>query len=146
MKKRLYTKSLRSGDQLAIDRTDLAFDRTLMAEDRTLMAWIRTTTALVTFGFSLPNLFFVLFQNRDAQLQVYSPIGIGILGLTLIGAGICFLGIASIQSYLRVQQLYKVYEISKKSFGLNLTQSLSVFIMIFGILVFLGLIRTLVRI
>lgn len=47
----------RSAEELAIERTSLAATRTLMAADRTLMAWVRTTLALLSFSFTIYNIF-----------------------------------------------------------------------------------------
>ena len=47
----------RSADKLAAERTSLAATRTMMAADRTLMAWVRTSLSLLSFSFTIYNLF-----------------------------------------------------------------------------------------
>jgi putative membrane protein len=56
----------RSAEELATERTDLAATRTLMAADRTLMAWVRTSLSLLSFAFTIYNIFEQLpvFTNR----------------------------------------------------------------------------------
>jgi putative membrane protein len=45
------------GTVMAAIRTDLAFQRTRMSADRSLMAVIRTSLALISFGFTINQLF-----------------------------------------------------------------------------------------
>jgi putative membrane protein len=47
----------RSAEELAAERTSLAATRTLMAADRTLMAWVRTSLSLLSFAFTIYNIF-----------------------------------------------------------------------------------------
>jgi putative membrane protein len=73
--------------ELASNRTSLAFERTRMATDRTLMATVRTALSLISFGFTINEVF--------QQLQNGGPLRGGpaahYFGLALVLLGICLL-------------------------------------------------------
>jgi len=60
---------MRSAEELAGERTNMAAMRTLMAADRTLMAWVRTSLALLSFSFTIYQIFeqLPLLANRGPR-------------------------------------------------------------------------------
>jgi len=76
-------------------RNDLAAQRTIMAAERTLMAWTRTSLSLVTFGFTIYK--FLQYLYRQEHVRPEELKGPRYLGLTLIGLGVVFLLLASVQ-------------------------------------------------
>jgi putative membrane protein len=77
--------------ELASNRTSLSFERTHMAMDRTLMATVRTCFSLISFGFTINE----VFQQLDEQpgaLRAVSPHFFG-LGLVLLGIIMLVMGI-----------------------------------------------------
>ena len=78
-------------DELAMRRTGMAFQRTRMAADRTLMAVIRTALSLISFGFTIYQVFNKL---RDAgMLKGVAPARNFGESLVLLGIGMLVLGI-----------------------------------------------------
>jgi putative membrane protein len=78
-------------DELAMRRTGMAFQRTRMAADRTLMGVIRTALSLISFGFTIYQVFNKL---RDAgMLKGVAPARNFGESLVLLGIGMLVLGI-----------------------------------------------------
>jgi inner membrane protein YidH len=76
---------------LAMRRTGMAFQRTRMSADRTLMAVIRTSLSLISFGFTIYQIFRKL---ADAHLLTgIAPARNFGLALVLLGVGMLTLGI-----------------------------------------------------
>ena len=67
-------------------RTGMSFQRTRLSADRTLASTIRTSLSLITFGFTVSQLFekFALRQQRSVE-------GAHNFGVSLVGIGILML-------------------------------------------------------
>lgn len=81
-----------AGTELASNRTSLAFERTRMGSDRTLMAQVRTSLSLISFGFTIHEVF-----RKGANLipgadQTGRNLG---LALLIMGIGMLIGGILS---------------------------------------------------
>lgn len=63
---------------------ELALHRTLLAHERTMLAWIRTATSLISFGFSIQQLFRVGKLVGAAPGQFIGPSEVG-TAMTVIG-------------------------------------------------------------
>ncbi|MCO5063458.1 MAG: DUF202 domain-containing protein [Rhizobiaceae bacterium] len=73
--------------ELSARRTGMSFQRTRMSADRTLMSVMRTSLSLISFGFTIYQLFEKL---RDQNLLVGAASGRN-FGTTLVGLGIAML-------------------------------------------------------
>jgi putative membrane protein len=77
---------------LAMRRTGMAFQRTRMAADRTLMAVIRTSLSLISFGFTIYQIFEKLREHGvlsgDRSARNFGTT------LVLLGIGMLIVGIA----------------------------------------------------
>lgn len=80
-----------AGEQAA-HRTGMAFQRTRMAADRTLMAVIRTSLSLISFGFTIAQLFQKLKETGLLRGGDMAPRHFG-LALVLLGTGMLVIGI-----------------------------------------------------
>jgi putative membrane protein len=76
---------------LAMRRTGMAFQRTRMAADRTLMAEIRTSLSLISFGFTIYQIFNKL-KEAGVVRAAGSARNFGV-SLVLLGIGMLILGI-----------------------------------------------------
>jgi putative membrane protein len=78
--------------ELASNRTSMAFDRTRMSSDRTLMATVRTSLSLISFGFTINQVF-----SRASPLLPGADVSGRRIGLALLVLGVVLLvmGIAS---------------------------------------------------
>jgi putative membrane protein len=77
--------------ELAMRRTGMSFQRTRMAADRTLMAVIRTALSLITFGFTIYQVF-----KRLADTNILRATGSARhfgMALVFLGIGMLVLGI-----------------------------------------------------
>jgi putative membrane protein len=84
-----------AGTELASNRTSLAFERTRMAGDRTLMAIVRTALSLISFGFTIHQVFQQLKENPAIQATgTHAARHFG-ASLVFLGVGLLALGIAS---------------------------------------------------
>jgi putative membrane protein len=85
--------------ELSARRTGMSFQRTRMSADRTLMSVIRTSLALISFGFTI----FQVFQRLHAEGVVTAdraPRNFGI-ALVLLGIGMLLLGIVYHLQFMR---------------------------------------------
>lgn len=80
--------------ELASNRTALAFERTRMAADRTLMAIVRTSLSLISFGFTIYEVFNQLQKANVIAESSHTPRNIG-LALILLGVLLLIMGIVS---------------------------------------------------
>ncbi len=77
-------------------QNELAMERTVMAYERTLMAWLRTAIAMISFGFSLHQVFKLLVSpDRRPASSPFSP---STYGLAMIVTGLSMLVMAMIQN------------------------------------------------
>jgi putative membrane protein len=78
--------------ELAMRRTGLAFQRTRMAADRTLMAVIRTSLSLISFGFTI----YQVFNKMKESGVIKASAAARNFGTTLVllGIGMLIFGIA----------------------------------------------------
>jgi putative membrane protein len=74
------------GVELASNRTSLSFERTRMSSDRTLMATVRTSLSLISFGFTINQVF-----GRATRLIPGAERSGRRLGLALLILGILML-------------------------------------------------------
>ncbi|HET9230872.1 MAG TPA: DUF202 domain-containing protein [Vitreimonas sp.] len=77
--------------ELASDRTSLAFERTQMAADRTLMATVRTALSLISFGFTINEVFQQLGEGgtlRGGPAAHYFGLALVLLGICLLSLGL----------------------------------------------------------
>ena len=85
--------------ELAMRRTGMAFQRTRMAADRTLMAVIRTSLSLISFGFTIYQVF---NKMRDAGvIKGAAPARNFGTTLVLLGIGMLILGIVYHVMFMR---------------------------------------------
>lgn len=82
---------------------ELALKRTIMAADRTLMAWMRTSVSLISLGFTIYKfLQYVREEGERSRIRLEGPRH---LGMVMIGLGVTFLLLASIQFWGEVRRL-----------------------------------------
>jgi len=81
-----------AGTELAMRRTGMAFQRTRMAADRTLMAVIRTALSLISFGFTIYQIFKKL-RDSGVMRGTADARSFGVT-LVLLGVAMLILGIA----------------------------------------------------
>jgi inner membrane protein YidH len=83
-------------DQISVElssrRTGMSFQRTRMSADRTLMSVIRTSLALISFGFTI----FQVFQKLRDQSLLTSATPARNFGMALVSLGIAMLVIGII--------------------------------------------------
>ncbi|MEX2166193.1 MAG: DUF202 domain-containing protein [Methyloceanibacter sp.] len=73
--------------ELSARRTGMSFQRTRMSADRTLMSVIRTSLALISFGFTI----FQVFQKLRDQAVITHDAAASNFGITLVLLGIAML-------------------------------------------------------
>ena len=71
--------------------TRLAVDRTWLAHERTMLAWVRTAASLISFGFTIFQVFQKL-RDQDVLTHVAPARNFGIT-LVALGIGMLVLGI-----------------------------------------------------
>lgn len=81
-----------AGTELSSNRTSLSFERTRMSSDRTLMSTVRTSLSLISFGFTINQVF-----SRSNRLIPGADASGRRLGLALLCLGVLVLtmGIAT---------------------------------------------------
>jgi putative membrane protein len=72
--------------ELSSNRTSLSFERTRMSADRTLMSTVRTSLSLISFGFTIHEVF-----SRASNLFPHAEASGRRLGLSLLSLGILVL-------------------------------------------------------
>ena len=95
--------------ELAMRRTGMAFQRTRMAADRTLMAVIRTSLSLISFGFTIYQIFEKLREHGvlsgDKSARNFGTtlvlLGIGMLVVGIIYHGLFMLGLREERANLK---------------------------------------------
>lgn len=123
--------------ELAMRRTGMAFQRTRMAADRTLMAVIRTALSLISFGFTIYQLFNKL---RDAGVlknaasarnfgETLVLLGIGMLILGIIYHVMFMSGLRRQRAAMKAQQL--VY--GESGFPASLVLIVAITLLLIGI-------------
>ena len=78
--------------ELSARRTGMSFQRTRMSADSTLMSVIRTSLSLISFGFTI----FQVFQKLRDQAVITSAAAARNVGMTLVALGIGMLVIGII--------------------------------------------------
>jgi putative membrane protein len=88
--------------ELASNRTSLSFERTRMSADRTLMATVRTSLSLISFGFTIHEVF-----SRASRLFPNSGVDASArrLGLALLAMGVLMLAMGIVTHSLFDHQL-----------------------------------------
>lgn len=108
---------------------ELALERTVMAADRTLMAWTRTALSLISFGFTIYKFLQYSQQEGTGKLQLGLE-GPQHMGMAMIGLGIVFLLLASIQFWREMKMLQPRLRFS----ALRLSLALAVLLALIGVL------------
>lgn len=83
------SSGLTGGDpsvDLSSNRTAMSFERTLMSADRTLMSALRTSLSLITFGFTIVQVFHQF--ARDSGRANATDVSARHFGLTLLLLGV----------------------------------------------------------
>jgi putative membrane protein len=83
-------------------RTQLAYQRTFLAHERTQMAWIRTALALISFGFTIAEVFELLRDKAGDAGPKMAPRAIGIV---MISIGLIALSVSTAQHSRAVRRL-----------------------------------------
>jgi putative membrane protein len=78
--------------ELSSRRTGMSFQRTRMSADRTLMSVIRTSLALISFGFTIFQVFQKLHDTEVIRSGVHAARNFGI-ALALLGIAMLVIGI-----------------------------------------------------
>ena len=108
----------------------LAAKRTALAAERTLMAWTRTSLSLITFGFTIYK--FLQYVYIEQGVQPERLRGPRNLGLMLIGLGVIFLLLASLQFVHDMRQISPERHLSVW----RLSLILAIFMVLVGALAF----------
>src|SRR6185503_9697176 len=91
--------------ELSARRTGLSFQRTRMSADRTLMSAIRTSLSLISFGFTI----FQVFRSLPKEWAVNAvPANAGRnfgIALVMLGAAVLILGITYHVSFMKQLRL-----------------------------------------
>jgi putative membrane protein len=88
---------------------ELALHRTLLAHERTMLAWVRTATSLISFGFSIQQLF------RSGKLLGAAPdqlIGPSEVGSAMTIIGLLALLLAAIEQRAALRDLREQYPLA----------------------------------
>lgn len=120
---------------LAEQRTELAVHRTVIAAERTLMAWIRTSISLVGFGFTIYK-FFQYLRESEEFVGAGRPYAARNLGLTLIALGVLALLVAALQHRIFLNQM----GIKEGRHLWSLSFIVAIFMMLIGVLAFIGVV------
>lgn len=130
--------------ELAARRTGMAFQRTRMAADRTLMAVIRTSLSLISFGFTIAQVFQKLRdQNVIARAAPARRFGLAlvVLGVAMLIGGIIYhvrymIGLRKMRHAMREQGLVHAESI----FPLSLTLITAVLLLAIGVAAILSMV------
>ena len=79
-----------------------ALVRTALSSEQTLLSWVRTTLSLITFGFTITQIFHYL---GGEQTGVELAAGPRRLGIALICVGIVILALAILEHVLRLRKM-----------------------------------------
>ena len=98
-----------------ISGEDLALDRTQMASERTLQAWVRTALSMIAFGFTLYK--FLQVMQQQSTVPVLLPNAPRNVGLALVGIGTFAVSVACVQHWkymkrLHPEQPYRPWDLS----------------------------------
>jgi putative membrane protein len=119
------------------DVTEMAVDRTVMAADRSLMAWVRTGLSLISFGFTIYKFLDYsreqLVSAGNTVTKISNPT---VVGLVMIGMGICTLVFGILENLYTIRELRQHYSIHRKRYALIM----AIMVTIFGLFIFLGII------
>jgi putative membrane protein len=85
---------------LSANRTSLSLERTMMSVDRTLMSAVRTALSLISFGFTIAELFERLRSAGTIAVGQHAARNFG-LALILLGVGVLAAGIGVHAYYQR---------------------------------------------
>jgi len=129
--KEMIEENKTTGNDLAMNSTELGIERTMLAHERTLMAWVRTATSMITFGFTLYKIFEEMSKNANAPERILTP---RVAGMLMILFGLVGLLLALIQHYRAMRTLRKHFPQMHKS----ISAMLGILILLFGLTMFLG--------
>ena len=114
----------------------LAMQRTVMASERTFMAWSRTSLSLISFGFTIYK-FLEYAKQADGAVNI-STEGVRRLGETLVGAGVLFLVLSSIQHWQHMRRVSSSSALKVRTWSLSMF--LAAFLMVLGILALISMV------
>jgi putative membrane protein len=103
---------------------ELALERTRIAHERTLMAWIRTSMSMVSFGFTINELFGFLGQMSGSSAAAAA--GPKTLGLGLVALGTVALIAASFQHIADLRHLNEPGRPPQRSLALIVAALMSI--------------------
>jgi len=115
---------------------ELAKERNRAAAERTLMAWIRTCLALISFGFGIDQLVFVLGRAQANPPSHPSPMA-RLLGLCFIGLG-TFAMVAAILEHRQVLRLIRRHDYLYRP-GRSISLTVAMALALLGVASFLGI-------
>jgi putative membrane protein len=107
---------------------ELALRRTVLALDRTLMAWTRTSLSLISFGFTIYK--FLQYAREEGAAPAMRIEGPRHLGMAMIGMGVVFLLLASIQFWREMKRL----EPSRRRGPWRLSMAVAMLLAVLGLL------------
>jgi uncharacterized membrane protein YidH (DUF202 family) len=79
-----------------------ALVRTALSSEQTLLSWVRTTLSLITFGFTITQIFHYLEGEQQGADLSTDPRR---LGMALICVGVLVLAVAVVEHVLRLRKL-----------------------------------------
>jgi len=102
-------ESVKQGPFKADAASDLALDRTRLAYERTMLSWIRTAIALITFGFSVHQIFRLA---RAGAAEASGFIGPREFGMVMIVTGLLALLLAALEHRSAMRALKAQYPVA----------------------------------
>ena len=124
--------------EMSSRRTGLSFQRTRMSADRTLMSAIRTSLSLISFGFTI----FQVFRSLPKEWAVNAvPANAGRnfgMALVLLGAAVLILGITYHLSFMKQLRLEREAMVAHRllhgelTFPLSATLISALLLLLFG--------------
>jgi putative membrane protein len=107
-----------------------------MAADRSLMAWVRTGLSLISFGFTIYKFMDysreqLVAAGKDVS-KISSPT---VVGLIMVGMGICSLVFGILENINTIRELRDGFNIHRRRYALIM----AVMITMFGLFLFLGI-------
>ena len=128
------TRSSNAGGRISGE--DLALDRTQMASERTLQAWVRTALSMIAFGFTLYK--FLQVMQQQSTVPVLLPNAPRNVGLALVGIGTFAVTVACVQHWKYMKRLHP-----EKPFSpWDLSSMVAILIALLGTWIFVSIVYT----
>jgi putative membrane protein len=119
-----------------ISGEDLALDRTQMASERTLQAWVRTALSMIAFGFTLYK--FLQVMQQQSNVPVLLPNAPRNVGLALVGIGTFAVSVACVQHWKYMKRLHP----EKPYRPWDLSSMVAILIGLLGLWIFVSIVWT----